>query len=74
MTHDLALQVEEQICAQMPISIALGYDDKNELEFSGYIASTSIENDVLRISCEGVATSYAKEVQDGRLTHATAAD
>ena len=74
MTHNRALQVEEQLRATMPISIALGYDDKNETEFSGYIASTSIENGILVIRCEDAIYLLRKDVKNQQLTGATVVD
>ena len=55
----------------MPISISLGYDDKNELEFSGYIASTSIENGILSIRSEDAIYLLRKDVQNQQLTIST---
>ena len=71
MAHNRALQLEDQIRATMSISIALGYDDKNEAEFSGFIASTSIENGILSIRCEDGMYLLRKDVKNQQLRHAT---
>ena len=71
MTHNRSLQVEDQIKATMSISIALGYDDKNETEFSGYITSTSIKNGTLTIRCEDAIYLLRKDVANQQLTNAT---
>ena len=74
MTHGRALQVEEQIRAEMPISISLGYDDKNEKEFEGYVASTSIENGTLRIRCEDAMYLLRKDVKNVQLSQVSATE
>ena len=54
-----------------PISVSLGYDNKNEIEFSGYIVSTSIENGILRVFCEDATYLLRKEVKNRQLAKAT---
>ena len=66
-----AIEVEKEIHATLPVTIALGYNGQNTQEFSGYIASTQIRDGRLCVFCEDAMYTLRKEVRNQQMKKVT---
>ena len=67
-----AIEVEKEMYATLPVTIALGYNGQNTQEFAGYIASTQIRDGILYLFCEDSMYTLRKAVKNVQLKKVTA--
>ena len=58
------LRVEEKIAEGDPIEIRLGYDDRLETEFKGYLNRISTDGGSLRLECEDELYMFRRPLRD----------
>jgi hypothetical protein len=58
------LNIEDQITRGSEVVIKLGYDNKNETEFVGYVTDVTNKSGTLTIACEDALFLFRRKIQD----------
>lgn len=67
MVEGAALKVEDKIHVGDPVSISLGYDDRLQNEFKGYLKAINTDGGNLTLECEDAIYLFDKKVDDVEL-------
>ena len=71
MHNNRTLEAEKRLAAGKPIRIALGYDEKLEVELEGYIERLESKEDTLRIHCTDAMHVFKQQVKAKSYTETT---
>jgi len=72
--HNKALEVESQLKRGDKVVIRLGYDEKLETEFEGYLTSISTDANAITLECEDGIYLYRKGLEDREMKNISVKD
>lgn len=68
MVEGAALKVEDKLKVGSEVTIKLGYDDRLQMEFKGYLKAINTDGGNLTLECEDAIYLFDKKVSDVELT------
>lgn len=71
VVYNQSLDIEDKVKVGDPVTIQLGYDDKLETEFSGYLQRIDTDDSSLTFNCEDGMFLMRKPVKDKEFKNAT---